>query len=263
MNTTTLYSHAIAEVPLHSDNVLLRRMPPDVLHSILRYGRHLRLTKDVMLCQAGRPISAVYFPENAIISQDRPFANGQSVQIATIGREGIVGFECALGVATSTLTSSCHTNGSTLRIAAEDFQLLFSKHIELQQACLQYSQGLINQLSVARACSLEHSIEQRSALWLLITSLRGESDHFFLTQDSLAEMLGISRTRVSIATSKLARRELIKFSRGQITILDRNNLEKTSCECLDTLAGMFAPGQPEFRTPKNVFESPTLLQQSH
>jgi len=263
MNATTSFRQAIVEVPLHSDNVLLRRMPPSVLHSVLSHGRHVHLTRDVSLYQEGRPIPAVYFPENAIITRDRTFANGQSVQIATVGREGILGLECVLGFDTSILTAACHTPGSAFRIAVEDFQLLFSKHIELQQACLHYSQGLINQLSVSRACSLEHSIEQRSALWLLLTSLRCDRNQFFLTQDSLAQILGVSRTRVSIATSKFARKELIKFSRGHITILDRDNLERTSCECFDTIAGMFAQGQPELRTPKQVFENLPQVQQSH
>jgi CRP-like cAMP-binding protein len=189
----------------------------------------------------GEPIQFVHFPETCVISLVSEMSDGRAVEVATVGCEGMAGLPVFLQAAyTSAHESFAQIPGASWRIQAADFIALSNRGGTLQSILQRYTQALFSQIAQSSACNRLHTIDQRCARWLLQTHDRVTSDEFPLTQEFLAQMLGVQRSTVSGVASGLQEQGLIRYSRGVIAILDREGLERTACECYRVVADEFA-----------------------
>ena len=220
-------------------NLILKPLAQDLLSAVEQKGQRTQFCKNEIVCHTGDPITAVYFPETVILSIARPLASGSMTEIGTMGCDGILGMELVLGETVSSISARCQIEGWALKLDKDDFLVLLESFPHLRTACQRSILRLVDLLAINRVCSLNHTVKQRCALWLLVTSLRRNSEQFFLTQDFLASNLGISRTRVSIAISSLTAAGILSISRGKLAIVDRGSLEQSACECLKTIGQFF------------------------
>lgn len=188
---------------------------------------------------AGESIENVYFPLDAVVSVVADMADGSVVEVATVGREGMVGVGVLLRAPESENRVLVQIGGRALRLPAEDLLELADQYEQLDRLLHRYVQALMAQMARAAACSRTHPIDERAARWLLMTHDRVAQDDFLLTQDFLAEMLGVARPRASTAAAALQREGLIRYSRGRITLTDRGGLEEASCECYRIVADAY------------------------
>ncbi|GAC1486630.1 MAG: Crp/Fnr family transcriptional regulator [Gemmatimonadaceae bacterium] len=181
------------------------------------------------------PIRHAYFPENCVISLVTELEDGDSVEAMTVGNDGFVGMAVFHGVPSSRLKAIGQISGQARRIATEDFRELTRECEGLNRLLHRYSQFVFETVSQSAACNRLHVLEQRCARWLLMSEDRVGRNQFDLTQEFLAEMLGVRRPGVTVAMGILERAGLIAHGRGNITVVDRAGLEKASCECYRTL----------------------------
>ena len=183
------------------------------------------------LYDAGEPIDFVYFIETGVGSLVNTMANGQATEVGTIGSEGIVGLPLLFGDDRAPTSVYVQVPGAGLRMKATPFKRELALSASLRTVMLRYAHAFFNQVAQSAACNHFHPIQQRCCRWLLMTHDRMQSDEFLLTQEFLAMMLGVQRTGVTAAASALQREGLIRYRRGNVTILDRRGLERRSCEC--------------------------------
>jgi CRP-like cAMP-binding protein len=197
-------------------------------------GMHRRpLRPHDVLMEQGQPMREVYFPLAGVISLMTPLLDGSAIETATVGREGMVGVHAFLGggVLGNSLAIG-QVPGEMLAMNVDTFRAEVEEDGKLRSLMLAYTQALFAQISQAVACNGAHEIQQRTAKWLLETHDRAaDGDSFELTQELLADMLGVSRPSVSVAARTLQNAGLIRYRRGSITVLDRKALEEASCEC--------------------------------
>ena len=205
---------------------------PDEDHDRLRPDLEtVRIGVKDVVCEANRPIPHVYFPTGGIISLVTSLADGGTVELATVGREGMVGLPVFLGADTMPSRACVQVSGDALRLKAEAFRAEVGRNGPLVRVLNRYTHALFHQAALVLACNGVHSAERRCARSLLQTHDRVGADQFLLTQEFLAMMLGVRRARVSAAAGLLRKSGLIRYARGQMTILDRPGLESASCEC--------------------------------
>jgi CRP-like cAMP-binding protein len=189
----------------------------------------------------GEPVEFVHFPVDGVISLVAEMDDGRAVEVATVGREGMAGLPVFLQAAyTSAHDSFCQIPGSSLRMPADRLSDLANNGGALQSLLQRYTQALFSQVAQSSACNRVHAIEQRCARWLLLTQDRVGRAQFPLTQEFIAQMLGVQRSSVSGVASTLQKEGLIRYTRGVITILDRRGLERVSCECYRVIADEFS-----------------------
>jgi CRP-like cAMP-binding protein len=186
--------------------------------------------------EADHPSEYVYFPLSGVISIHTRMREGMAVEIATVGREGMVGLEIFLGGGPTHASAFCQVPGRALRVDAASFRRAVRDSEPLTALLLRYVQAVLGQISQSAACNRVHSMEERCARWLLMTHDRMNGDRFDLTQEFLAEMLGVRRPSVSVAASILQRAGLIRYSRGRVEVIDRAGLESAACECYGVIA---------------------------
>lgn len=199
-----------------------------------RFAEHLErvpLSFKEPLYEQGKPIKHLYFPNSGVISVVTDMTDGEPIETGTIGREGVAGISAFLGARNSTSRVFCQIPGEAMRVRTDVFLAEVSNGGSLASILLRYTSALMASLAQGAACNASHSLEQRMARWLLTTRDRVDSDDFPLTQEFLAQMLGVRRPSVSLAGATLQRAGLIRYSRGRITIVDRPGLEDVSCEC--------------------------------
>lgn len=188
-----------------------------------------------VLHEANQPIHHVYFPLGGFISLVATLEGHQPLEMGLIGNEGMLGATLALGVDLAPVRAVVQGSGSALRMSSELFKEQLLSSPQLLRALKRYLYVLMAQLSQSAACTHFHEIEPRLVRWLLMTHDRAHADHFYLTHEYLADMLGVRRSGVSIAAAALQARGLIRYSRGQIYILDRTGLEQAVCKCYASL----------------------------
>ncbi len=177
------------------------------------------------------PIRHVYFPTSCVISLVTYLEGGTSLEMATIGLEGMVGLPIFLGSDTMPSRAFGQVPGEALRIETDAFRAEIERNGPLVRVLNRYTQALFNQVAQTTACNRVHPVGRRCARWLLQAHDRVGSDQFLLTQEFLAQMLGVRRSGVSAAAGMLQKAGLIRYARGRITVLDRPGLESASCEC--------------------------------
>ena len=183
------------------------------------------------LYRARRPIEFVYFIETGVGSLVNTMANGQAAEVGTIGNEGMVGLPLLLGDDRAPTSVYVQVPGAGLRMKASLFKRELAKSASMRAVMHRYAHALFNQVAQSAACNHFHTLEQRCCRWMLMTHDRMQSTEFLLTQEFLAMMLGVQRTGVSLAAGALQQAGLIRYTRGNVTILDRRGLKRRACEC--------------------------------
>lgn len=239
-------------IPAPPDNLLIERLPHRERGRLMAICEPVQLTFGEILCRPDLAYDSVYFPRSGFISLMTTVSGHPPLEMGLIGYEGMLGATLALGVDAAPLLGMVQGNGSAWRVETRHFQRELAASKPLRGAIDQYLYVLMAQLSQSAACTRFHEVEARLARWLLMTHDRAHADHFHLTHQFLADMLGVQRSAVTIAAGALQRRNFIHYSRGEINILSRSGLEATSCECygavIDDYAGQFGAGAavPQF-----------------
>ena len=217
------------------DNKLLSSLPRDQFDLLAPYLITESLTRGLVLLEAGDEFEYVYFPHYGMLSLLVVLKDGKAVETATVGCEGVVGAMAGLGLYKSLVRVVVQLPIGVTKISATQFRIAASCSDAIRDLCIRYNEVLLSQARVTAACNAVHVVEERFCRWLLQSADRAGSSTVNLTQEFLAEMLGVRRTSVTEVASKIQNTGAIKYSRGVINILDRPALEKMSCECYQTL----------------------------
>jgi CRP-like cAMP-binding protein len=212
-------------------NRLLAALPSAELERLRPDMEEVRLENGAILTDAEQPFTHVYFPHDSVVSLVSLMDDGRIAETATIGREGVAGFQALLHGETAFNRQIVQVTGRASRIEYERLLAVVGDLRELRRVMYCYVQAFIAQVLQSVACNGRHSVEVRCSRWLLMTHDRVGKDTFPLTQELLAEMLGVHRPTVTVAARMLQRAGLIRYSRGVVTILDRTGLENATCEC--------------------------------
>jgi hypothetical protein len=215
------------------ENQLLDALPAAEYERLLPLLSTVFLDTRTVLFEAGEPIENVDFPRNCVVSLLAPL-NNASVEVATVGNEGIVGVPLLRGGALG-FRAVCSVAGWSDRMDAPTFLTEIENDGLLRDLVDDYIQALFGQISQAGACNRVHSNEERLSRWLLMSQDRVGADEFAITHEYLAQMLGSRRATVSLSAGVLQAAGLIRYHRGRVTILDRAGLEATACECYGTI----------------------------
>jgi CRP-like cAMP-binding protein len=212
-------------------NRLLGLLAPRDYQRLRPHLQRVPLEYRQSLYRANEPIEFVYFIETGVGSLVNTMANGEAAEVGTIGNEGVVGLPLLLGDDRAPTSVYVQVPGAGLRMKATLFTKELAQSASMRTVMLHYAHAFFNHVAQSAACSHFHSLEQRCCRWLLMTHDRMQSDEFLLTQEFLAMMLGVRRTGVSAAAGTLQRDGLIRYKRGNITIIDGRSLIQRSCEC--------------------------------
>jgi len=209
---------------------------------VLEVGKLTELRTPQQIYEAGREIRKVYFPIDSVLSVVTQMRDGGSIEVGTVGREGVSAIPLLLGATTSANESYCQVPGCAVVIDSDHFRrLLRAEDDQFRNVLDRFLQAYVNMLGQLAACNAKHSIYQRCARWLLLTQDRVNSDKIALSHEYLAMMLGAHRSGVTIAAADMKRAGLIRYAYGHIVILDRAGLEKASCECYEVARDQFGP----------------------
>ena len=184
-----------------------------------------------VLYESGATLSHVYFPTTAIVSLLYVLKNGASTEIAVVGNEGIVGISLFMGGGSTTSRAVIQSAGSGFRLKAQVMKDEFQRAGPVMHVLLRYTQALITQIAQTAVCNRHHSLDQQLCRWLLLSLDRIQSTELAMTQDLIANMLGVRREGVTVAALSLQAAGLIRYARGHITVLNRDGIEKRACEC--------------------------------
>jgi CRP-like cAMP-binding protein len=212
-------------------NRLLAALPREILSSLRPHLKPVSLPRGRVLCDADEPLTRVYFVEAGLISLVTGFEDGTTPEMATVGREGIVGIGALLGDEHALGRYVVPVPGFALAMEVSRFQGALREDPDLRAACEVYAQAFVRHLLQNIACHAAHSMEQRCARWLLTSADRTEDDTFELTQECLAQMLGVPESTCTAVVGSLQQAGLIDYRRGAIHVLDRLGLEAATCEC--------------------------------
>lgn len=220
-------------------NLLLGSLPDDDLSRVRQHMETVRLELREPLFKPDVPISHVYFPETAVISMVSTLSNGSTAEVGTTGCEGMVGLTLFLTDQASSLTAFAQIPGLAGRMSAEAFTGLASVPGALHRSLLRYADAFLTQVAQSATCNATHLVEERCARWLLMTHDRVKTDTFPLTQEFLAFTLGVRRTGVMVAMHHFEDAGMVRYTHGDVQILDRAQLEGASCECYRTVRANF------------------------
>ena len=212
-------------------NQLLAALPKDEYRRLLPNLESFLLVFGQAIYEPGDPIRHVYFPSSGIISLLAVVEGQTMLEVGMVGREGMVGLPVFMGVKSSRDRAVVQGAGAAMRMEATAFQKECDKGDSLPRLLRRYTHSRLTQVAQGAACNRYHSIDERLARWLLMTHDRMRSDEFRLTQEFLSNMLGVRREGVNKAASGLQRRNLINYSRGTLTTLNRVGLEAVACRC--------------------------------
>jgi CRP-like cAMP-binding protein len=223
--------HDQNQTRLSTKNHILNALPQKDYERLHPNLEAVKLTLGEILYYPNEQIKYVYFPENAMVSIIATTPDGQSAEVGVVGREGVVGIDILMGVDSTSNECMVQLADGALRIKTEIIRKEFKQNGAFHDISLLYIHALMMQISQTALCNRLHSIEQRLSRWLLMCHDRSTSDTLTLTQDFLAVMLGVNRPTVTMTAILLQDGGFIKYSRGKITILDREGLEDFACDC--------------------------------
>lgn len=225
----------VSKAGLPLDNKLLASLPRDHFDRLLPNLVSVNMPQGLVLYEAGDEVDQVYFPQYGMLSLLAVLRDGKAIETATVGPEGVVGAMAGLGLHKSQVRVVVQMPVSVSKISASHYRTVAAGSDPVRNLCIRYNEVLLSQARVTAACNALHSIEARFCRWLLQSADRAASDTVNLTQEFLAEMLGVRRTSVTEVASKVQNAGAITYSRGVIRILDRPALLRMSCECYETL----------------------------
>jgi CRP-like cAMP-binding protein len=212
-------------------NHLLGALPAGAYAELLPNLEPVKLTLGDSLYESGVPMHHVYFPTTAIVSLLYVMENGASAEIAVVGNEGIVGVALYMGGETTTSRAVVQSAGHAFRMKGQLLKNAFFRAGPMQGLLLRYAQSLLTQMGQTAVCNRHHTVDQQLCRWLLLSLDRLPSNQLNMTQELIANMLGVRREGVTEAACKLQKDGLIEYSRGCINVVDRPGLEARVCEC--------------------------------
>jgi CRP-like cAMP-binding protein len=220
-------------------NHLLRALPAEESDRLLPHLELVAMPLGKVLYESGSQLRYVYFPTTSIVSLLYVMADGASAEIAVVGNEGMVGVALFMGGETTPSRALVQSGGHAYRLKGQILKEEFHRAAALQHLLLRYTQALLTQMAQTAVCNRHHSVDQQLCRWLLLSLDRLPSNKLTMTQELIANMLGVRREGVTEAAGKLQEAGLIKYSRGQITVLDRQRLEAQACECYQVVKTEF------------------------
>jgi CRP-like cAMP-binding protein len=221
------------------ENRVLTLLPKAERARILARCERVATEAKKTLFRANAPITHVYFPLSGMASMVLNAHSGATVEVGTVGNEGMVGMPVYFGAKSSPTEGIWQVSGEALRMKAKDFGREIEKGGALRLVLLRFSQALVNQISQSVLCNRLHPVEQRLSRWLLMTHDRAGRDEFGLTQQFVAQMLAVRRPSVTVAAGILQKAGLIRYRRGALAVVDRRRLEASSCECYEVVKKEF------------------------
>jgi CRP-like cAMP-binding protein len=231
---------AIPPSPATIRNRLLAALPADVLARLLPRMHPVSLSIRETLFPPDTAIAAVHFVESGWVSLVTAMDDGMQAEVGLVGREGMVGLPLIIGVDTAFEEAFVQADGGALRMEAAAFRRAMGEEPEFQQLMFRYHAAMNAQTTQTAACNGRHDLEQRLARWLLMAHDRADGDTLQITQEFLAIMLCVYRPSITVAATMLQRAGIIRYARGQLTVLDREALEATSCDCYAAVQRRFA-----------------------
>ncbi len=214
------------------DNRLLAALPAEIFDRMLPDLKPITMPLGKVIYESGAKLEHVYFPvPGCIVSMLYVMTDGSSAEIAVVGDEGMVGIALFMGGGTTPSRALVQSAGQAFRLPGNALKREFERHGALQDLLLRYTQALITQMSQTAVCNRHHSVEQQLCRWLLLSLDRLSTNELTMTQELIANMLGVRREGVTEAAGKLQARGFISYSRGRITVIDRPGLEGQVCEC--------------------------------
>jgi CRP-like cAMP-binding protein len=217
--------------PTPRDNHILRALPQAEFDRLEPFLKLVPMPLASVLYESGAALRHIYFPTNCIVSLLYGLQNGASAEIAVVGNEGAIGVSLFMGGETTPSRAVVQSAGHAYRLPGKRLKEEFNRHGEMLHILLRYTQSLLTQMFQTAVCNRHHSLEQQLCRWLLLSLDRLPSNELKMTQELIANMLGVRREGVTEAAGKLQALEVIRYSRGKITVLDRPKLEEMSCEC--------------------------------
>jgi CRP-like cAMP-binding protein len=214
-------------------NRLLLALPPGNLKRIAPELEQIRCQSEQVLMDADSSLDHIFFPDSGVVSIVAVYADGGIIEMATIGREGCTGFQAVFGAKKSSVRLFVQIPGSAAKMSRPAFMRAMKTMPSFRALMFAYVQAFLEQVMVSVACNGAHSLKQRLARWLLMMRDRNDGDTLRITQNLLAEMLGVQRPTITNAAEELERAGLIERGRQQVTLLDRQGLIETSCECYE------------------------------
>ena len=234
-------------------NNLLNVLSAEVQLRLVRDLKLVTLSKGMILCESGDTMPNVYFPIDSIISLQNATEDGASTEISAVGFEGMVGIAVFMGGGSDSSRAVVESAGAAYCLSSKKFKEEFNRHGEMMLLMLRYAQSLMTQISQNAICNRHHSVQQQVSRWLLRSLDRLPDNHLVMTQELIANMLGVRREGVTNAAGELQKRGVIEYGRGHITVLDRFKLEKASCECYSVVKK-----EMERLLPCNEYVSPPI-----
>jgi len=225
--------------PNPRQNHLLAALPEAGYQRILPNLEHVRLPLGKILIEAGGISNFVYFPTTAIVSLLNVLESGATAEIAVVGKEGVVGIALFMGGASMLSRAIVQSDGSAYRVSGDILKQEFSRDVAMQHLFMRYIMALVSQMAQTAICNRHHSIDQQLSRWLLLSMDRLSGNVLNMTQELIADMLGVRREGVTEAAGKLQDAGLVSYSRGCLTVLDRPGLEARVCECYQVVKEEF------------------------
>lgn len=213
------------------ENQLLAALPPGEFRRLLPHLELVSMPLGEVLYESGNRLRHVYFPTTSIVSLLYVMEDGASAEIAVVGNEGILGIALFMGGETTPSRAIVQSAGHGYRLQAEFLKDEFNRAGPMLHLLLRYTQALITQMAQTAVCNRHHSVDQQLCRWLLMSLDRLPSNELIMTQELIANMLGVRREGVTEAAGKLQSAGLIHYRRGHITVIDRPGLEARACEC--------------------------------
>jgi len=220
-------------------NLLIAALPEDVRERLIAHMELVEMPLGRVLYESGVKLQHVYFPVNCIVSLLYVMEDGHSAEIGIVGLEGLVGIALFMGGETTPSRALVQSAGMAYRLPGRYLKDEFSESGPLQRLLLRYTQALITQMAQTAVCNRHHNVDQQLSRWLLMSMDRLPSNELVMTQELIANMLGVRREGVTEAAGKLQKLGLISYHRGRITVLDRPGLEANSCECYRVVKSEF------------------------
>jgi len=225
----------IATMPAPEQNHLLEALPVAERERLFPHLKLVKLPLGSVLYESGHAQRYIYFPIDAIVSLLYVLKDGSSAEIAVVGNDGAIGIALFMGGATTTNRAIVQSSGGAYRLTSKRLKHEFGRHGEMLHILLRYTQALITQMAQTAVCNRHHSVDQQLCRWLLLSLDRLASNELTMTQELIANMLGVRREGVTEAAGKLQKLGVIQYRRGKITVLDRSRLEGLSCECYEVV----------------------------
>jgi len=216
-------------------NHLLAALPPAARERIYPQLQLVEMPLGTVLYEPGDLLRHVYFPIDCIVSLLYVMESGASAEISVVGNEGLIGIALFMGGDTTPSRAIVQSAGHAYRLDGERLKLEFQRNGGMQVLLLRYTQALITQMSQTAVCNRHHTVDQQLCRWLLLSLDRLASNQLNMTQELIANMLGVRREGVTDAAGKLQTLGVIRYQRGHITVLDRPKLEELSCECYEVV----------------------------